>query len=426
MPFLDSLDIANRGMQLLGQSQIQSVSEDTRAQVEASFAYDKLRRAELQRNVWRFAVRKAALRAIDTTTLLVDPPAYDNSKTYLPGALVKDTNGLIWVSLKPDNIDNSPGGNNEYWDAYFGPLTVTLYDSTQTYFAGELVYKAGAVAGSYEVYMSLKSANADAPDTATAWVNTTTYYADQVVSYGGSLWRSLLPFNLGTTPADGPLAWDSTITYTTAQTVTGSDHFIYSSVGNGNLNHDPTTDGGVNWTNTNVANAWSRSPTLVTAATSWLPVGNVALRALTILYPIGSGPLSQTDTKNVYRLPSGYLRMAPQDPKQGSNSLLGAPSGLPYEDWTLEGDYIVSDDSGAIVLRFVADVTRVSKFDDMFCEGLACRIASATCEALKQSTAKLQTIASEYKLFMGEARLRNSIEEGSEEPPLDDYIACRE
>lgn len=423
MSYLDSLDIANRAIQHTGGIQIVSVTEDTKNNFEATFAYDKLRKAELGRAYWRFAIKKAVLRPIDTTTMLVAPSAYDATKTYLPGAIVADTNGLLWISNEPDNINNTPG-TTDVWDMYFGPLSVSLYDSSVSYYAGELVYKLGSVAGTYTVYLSLINNNSDVPDTATPWSATTTYGPDAVVSSAGSQWRSLIPVNLNVTPADGPLAFDITATYSTGNTVTGSDHFIYSSVGNGNTGHDPTTDAGVHWTNTNTVNGWSRTPTLPVASTNWRLI-NCTLKSAAILYPLNTGPSSQTSTNNVFRLPSGYMRSAPQMPKAGSTSALGAPGGLAYTDWEYDGNYIVSASISPIVLRFVADVTKVSAMHDMFCEGLACRIAIAITPPINQSEAKLQSLASQYKLFMGEARAVNAIEEGPTEPPVDDYIACR-
>ncbi len=423
MPFLDSLDIANRALQHVGGTQITDVNEDSKNNTEASFAYDKVRRAEMRRNVWRFAVRKAVLRPVDTTTMLLVPDAYSASKTYLPGAIVKDTNGLLWLSMEADNTNNTPG-DTDVWEMYFGPLSVSLYDSAESYYAGDLVYKPGSVAGSYAVFMSLQNGNSDTPDVATAYDAAVTYTSDDVVSYGGYQWRSLIPVNLGITPAVGPSLFDSGATYSSAQTVTASDHFIYSSVGSGNIGHDPVTDGGVHWTNTGVANAWARTPTIQVSSIQWR-VLDATIKKLSFVYPVGSGPSTQTSTRNVFRLPSGFLREAPQDPKAGSVSYLGAPSGGVYSDWNYEGDFIVSSCVSAIIIRFVADITKVAAMDDMFCEGLACRIATAICEPITQSGSKLQTIASAYKLFMGEARTVNAIETGSVEPPLDDYIACR-
>lgn len=425
MPFLDSLDIANRALQHCGAPQIVDPTEDSKSNQEVSFAYDKVRRAELQRNTWRFAIRKVCLRAVDASTLLLNAPAYDATKTYLPGAIVQDTNGQYWISLKPENMANPPGGNNEFWDAYFGPLSVPLWTTGTTYSTGELVYMTGTNPGSYQVYMSLTGANADTPNVASAWTSTTNYYQDQRVSYGGSQWRSLVQFNLGSTPADGPSSWSSSNTYALGAQVTGANFRIYASLTNANIANTPDTDGGVNWVDTGTFNTWSRTPVLTASATSWLPIGPLALRPLTLLYPVGSGPISDTSTRNVYRLPAGYLREAPQDPKAGSVSYLGAPSGLPYNDWLFENDFIVTSEGRPILFRFVADVSIVRKMDDMFCEGLACRLAEAVCEPITQSTSKVQTIASEYQKFMGEARTRNAIEIGSEEPPLDDYISCR-
>lgn len=423
MPFLDSLDIANRALQYVGARRIGSVSEDSKNNVETSFSYDKLRRVELRRNIWRFATRTAVLRAIDTTTMILAPQAYDSEQVYLPGAIVADSNGLLWSSTVPDNLNNAPGTSSA-WDRYFGPLTVAPWASGNSYYAGELVYKAETPIGTYKVFMSLTNANTDTPDTAAAYSASVTYYRDAVVSYGGSQWRSLIELNLGITPADGPLDFDQTSVYSTGQQVTGSDHLIYTSVIDDNSGTDPVTDDGTHWTSTGTANAWSRTPEPVVSSPNWRYIaGNI--NALTIVYPIGAGPLSQTSTRNLFRLPAGFLREAPQDPKAGSSNPLGAPANAAYTDWTYAGDYMLTADAGPIIYRFVADVSAVTAMDDMFCEGLACRIATALCEPITQSRGKLQDVSAAYKQFMTEARTVNAIETGPVEPPLDDYIACR-
>lgn len=425
MPFLDSLDVGNRALQHCGVNPILAVNEDSPNNLEVSNAYDKVRRAELRRNVWRFAVKKAVIRAVDTTTLLLVPALYDGTKTYLIGEVVRDANGVFWISQVPDNIGSAPGGNNEAWDAYFGPATVSLYVSTVTFAAGEIVYKVDATApGGYRLYLSLISNNSDEPATSTAWVSATQYKQDDVVSNSGSQWRSLLPVNQGNTPADGPLNWASTTTYASGNTVTGSNQRIYTSAVNGNVGNDPTSDDGTHWTATANFTAWSRVPTIITSSINWRPLIGT-LKNLITVYPIGAGPFSQSGTRNIFRLPCGYLRQAPDDPKAGNNPALGAPSGLAANDWNFDGEYIVSADAGPIILRFVADITQVRAMDDMFCEGLAARVATAVCERLTQSSSKLQTIASAYKLFMFEARQVNSIEEGPVEPPMDLFLAVR-
>ena len=144
-----------------------------------------------------------------------------------------------------------------------------------------------------------------------------------------------------------------------------------------------------------------------------------------LTYPIGTGPSSESETRNVFRLPANFLKPAPQDPKAGSSSFLGAPSGIQYEDWDYQDKYIVSSETGPLIYRFIADIIRVRDMDDMFCEGLALRLATGIAKSLTQSHEKLTDLASEYKLVMGDARMANFIETGPIEPPVDSFITCR-
>jgi hypothetical protein len=45
---------------------------------------------------------------------------------------------------------------------------------------------------------------------------------------------------------------------------------------------------------------------------------------------------------------------------------------------------------------------------------------------LTQSREKIGTIGQIYEKFMRDARLQNFIETGPVEPPLDDWLACRQ
>jgi len=422
MPFLDSLDIANRALDHLGASHIQNVAEDSVNNEKISFVYDKVRRAELRRNTWRFAIRKAVLRPVDTTTFGLVPDQWNAGVQYLPGSVVTDGNGQIWVSNKANNIGNDPATSN-FWDSYFGSMVADAWDSTLTYYAGDVVYISKAD-GSFVVYLSRQNNNQEEPDTADAWSATTSYSQDQTVSYSGEQWRSLIAFNLNHVPTGGPANWNAATTYAATNQVTGSDGFIYTSVGSSNTGHNPVTDDGTYWTNTDTPNAWVAVPTLPASSGAWTPL-YAALESINLMYPLGAGPSSQSVTKNIFRLPAGFLRRAPQDPKAGINSFLGAPAWNSLDDWELEGDYLISSQSEPILLRFVADIQQVTKMDDMFCEGFAARIGLEACEAITNSNAKQQTCNNAYMKFMSEARIVNAIENGPTEPPEDDYITCR-
>jgi hypothetical protein len=422
MPFLDSLDIANRVCQRCGVQQILDINEDSTNNTEITFAYDKLRRAELRRNIWTFAIRKAVLRPLTTTTLLLAPNPWLPTTTYMLGTVVADANGILWMSTITDSLANSPASTSA-WEEYFGPMSADVFDSTTAYYAGEMCYKSAGNPGGFVIFMSLVNGNADVPSTATPWSATVQYGKDSIVSYSGSQWRSLIAVNSNISPASVPLAFDANAIYAFGNTATGSDGYIYTSLANSNSGHDPVNDA-VNWSNTTVPAAWTNVPTLYPSSTNWLPIF-AGLNPMPIMYPLGCGPVTDSTTKNIFRLPAGYLRKANQDPKAGAVSWLGAPGGASYTDWNIEGKFITSLESTAIVFRFGADVTDVTAMDDMFCEGLACRIAKEVVERLTQSTAKLGAISAAYKEVMGDARTVNAIEVGSEESPEDDWISVR-
>lgn len=320
-------DIANRALQHCGVSplnRISVLSTSTKNGAECALAYHKLREAELRRNVWRFSIRHAVLRPVDTTTKTFSPPTYAAGTTYKVGDIVQytdpiDTKARWYLSNQASNVGNTPTSGGA-WEDYSGPDTVTSFDSTVGYYSGELVYD-----GSNNVWISLVSANSAA----------------------------------------------------------------------------------------------------LSEGTSWHELSGGTLSALNLIYPMGSGPTVDTTTRNIFRLPHGFLREAPQDPKAGSLRALGASTSLIYDDWRYEGNYIVSSSSTPIIYRFVADWTNVPSMDPMFCEGLAARLAYEICESITQSTAKMQMITTEYQKSMTDARLVNGIETGATEQPEDDYISCR-
>jgi hypothetical protein len=221
------------------------------------------------------------------------------------------------------------------------------------------------------------------------------------------------------------MPWQPGITYAAATQVIGIDGVYYYSLAVGNIGHDPTLDlAHTYWSTYGQLAPWAPNFVGSTVSGQWIRVPGT-LAQLDLTYPIGAGPSDQTTTRNVFKLPNGYLRQAPQDPKRGSVSYLGAPSGMPYDDWEIQDGYIVSSTSSYILLRFIADVTLVPKMDAMFCEGLAARLALESVERLTESEGKKAQITRDYREFMGEARTVDGIETGAIEPPEDDYIQCR-
>lgn len=397
---------------------------------QVSACYDKLREAELQDNLWAFAIKKVALRPISTNTMLLRPALWSQTITYFYGSIVQDENENYWISKIPANLANDPL-LTDFWLPYFGPLAIPMWDTTGTtaYFSGEVVYTT-AGDGTYRAYLSLVDGNSDNPATATTWSATVTYRKDDVVTFSSVAYKSLIDVNLNNEPDLAPALWAVGTTYAIGNKVGGSDGNIYQSVGSGNVGHDPTTDAGVHWTNTGVLNPWTTVIGGGTGSVQWLEIGGaefssgVALTPYRPSYPIGSGPVSQSQTRNVFHLPNSFLRPAPQMPKTGT-PYLGGPSGNVFKDWTYENEFLVTFDGGPIVYRFVADVTDVRRMHAMFCEGLAARIGLEICETITQSTAKVQTIAQEYSRWIGRAKLADAIEQGYVDQPDDDFVSVR-
>lgn len=432
--FQTPVDVANSALQKIGQPRIVTFTDDDKGAKETAFVYDKVRRAELQRNIWRFSTRIVALRAIDATVLNFVPGVYSATATYLYGSIIS-YNGNIWQAYGGQvPAGQQPDISPAYWDLYFGPMTVVpwsylsnelgpgLWSSTETYDAGNTV-----VGSDGYVYESLIDGNVShnpVGDLGVHWLqeqlstsNGNGYYAGELVYLQSGItvtvYLSLINGN-AVSPGAVP-AWNASTTYNKGDTVTQAAT-VYQSVIDLNLDNTPPSA------------QWEAVPGIQPdqmVGQTWMKLGLATLQSMKIVYPIGSGPGTQSTTRNAFQLPNGYLKEAPQDPKAGQISFLGAPSNTTINDWIFSGNYITSSDTNVILLRFAADITVVTAMTAMFCEGLACRIATEVCEAMTQSTAKLGSIASMYKSFMGEARMANAIENSSEEPPVDDWIACR-
>mgnify|MGYP002134070968 CR=1 FL=1 len=431
IPYRTPADIGNDALQCCGAQRMDPTlgfnSPGVNA-AEVSFAYDKQRQGELKERYWTFAIKRAVLRARDDNMMLLQPALWSASTTYFHGSIVTDQSGNIWISNIAANTNNDPLSSN-YWEPYCGPLGVPLYSSTETYSSGEIVYTTPGD-GTAKVYLSLVDSNTDNPATATAWDSTVTYDQDDVITYSSVAYKSLINFNLNQTPTSSPSAWSSATTYSAGNSVRGSDGIKYTSIAGGNLNHDPTLDvSGTYWTNTGILVPWTTTIGGGSGSVKWLEIGGsdfpsgVSVVPIKTHYPVGAGPSTDTTSRNVFLLPANYLRRAPQDPKRGT-APLGGPSGLNYDDWLIEKPFLISRDP-TIILRFVADITDVSKMDTLFCQAVATRIAFAVVDKVTQSLPKRQMVAKIYSEWKGRAHLVDGVEQGYEDPPDDDFIACR-
>ena len=305
------IDIINRALQILRRPSIVRRTASSAEAKEMDDSYDKVREAELGRNLWRFATKRVILRVIETTTDLWTPAAYAAGTTYAVGNIVTYLNEW-WQSKVASNLANTPALGN-YWRRYYGIDNLQAYDADVSYFAGELV------------------------------------------SSSGSYYLSLINDNEGNTPP---------------------------------------------------------------SAGNWLSVGGSVVD-LQILYPIGAGPAIDATTRNVYRLPRGFLRMAPPDPKAGAHAALGVLGGGYRADWVLEDNYLMTAQTPTLAIRYVADMIDVPEMPALFCEMLAASLAQNVGPVLLSKDELLPTLLRNARQVYRDARAAATRVDAIERGPVD-------
>jgi hypothetical protein len=97
-----------------------------------------------------------------------------------------------------------------------------------------------------------------------------------------------------------------------------------------------------------------------------------------------------------YQLPSDCLRVLEADTDYA---------------WKIEGRYLLSDDS-AMNIKYITQVTDVSKFSPMFCEALSLRIAADLAFHISNSASLTELMMAAYEKKLREARSYDA-QEGS-------------
>lgn len=413
LEFATNVDIGNRACQFVSDFRLNSFNDASPQAREIAFAYDKLRVAELQRIVWKFATRRAILRPIDATTMMLVPAQWSATTQYVPGSIVA-YNGLISVSLAWPSIGVTPD-TPPLWAPYFGPMTITPWinpnvssNATATvgaYFAGELVYY--PTAENATVYVSLQNSNIDTPGAFPNWDPTIAYNHGDTVIYPASGQLLSVPGNIPVF-STGNIAVNSI--------ATGP----WQSTRDLNLNIIPGFEG--SWT---LVSSTRQSD--FRTGQNWLQL-DAGFQSLNLIYPVGTGPSTQSTTRNVYRLPNGYLKHAPdiQNPNQIMR-VMGVVAQAP-SDAQFENGYMVTSEVQAIMLRFVADMTDVTLMDNLFCEGLAARIALDVGPTIVPKEERMQAfarVAKRYRDVISDARANDAIERGASAQPQSQYVSVR-
>lgn len=393
--FGSELDIANRALQLLRTHRISAFTDHTLEAQEMSFAFTRMRDAELTTHLWGFSIWRSMLRPVTVDTVTWTPPAW-SAGSFSVGAVVAYTpttgpyaniSGL-WQTWTPKTGASTASPDNDDWRAFVGTIAADLYDSGITYFTGETVVVPGA------------------------WLVGSTYAANAVVRSGTTWYVSLAGSNTGNAVTD--------TTWWVEWTGTGRGSSDFGVTANGSpvpLTYPETPSVYLSLCNGNADNPLDGTGT-------WLDL-DATVTALRLFYPIGTGPASDTTTANVFRLPYGFLRQAPSNPKAATRLALGAGGGNPREDWIFEDQYLVSQSPGPLMLRFVADQRSVLSMPPTFCEMLAARLALEVGPRLPGASEDYNRLRRVYRDARQEAIGLNAIETGPIDLELSDYLAVR-
>lgn len=116
-----------------------------------------------------------------------------------------------------------------------------------------------------------------------------------------------------------------------------------------------------------------------------------------------------------FLLPSDFIRKLDPDPEDNTLEI----------DWQIEGRHIVTLQTSALNLRYIANVTDYGLMSPLFKEAWSMRIAMEICEEITQSNTKLQLIMESYELAINRARKANAIQRRALKPPEDLWISVR-
>jgi hypothetical protein len=141
-------------------------------------------------------------------------------------------------------------------------------------------------------------------------------------------------------------------------------------------------------------------------------VWNFAIKRTT-LAPSSTDP--DFDFDYAFPLPTDFLRLIGK-----------AEHGL---DWQIEsvGDQscIVTNDGDTLEIKYVAKIVDPTRFDPLFVQALAAKIAEFCCEEITQSNTKQAKATQHYKESIAMARKINAFEQTVPEEPEDPWLYAR-
>ena len=136
-----------------------------------------------------------------------------------------------------------------------------------------------------------------------------------------------------------------------------------------------------------------------------------------VLAPSSTTTITNPDMpfNNAFPLPNGCLRVLPPSREN--------------LDWQIESidnvAAIYTNDGTSLPIRYVDYVADPTRWDALFAEVIACRIAVQCCEDITQSNTKQEKVERELKFALARARKTNAFESALVDEPEDVWSSCR-
>ena len=95
------------------------------------------------------------------------------------------------------------------------------------------------------------------------------------------------------------------------------------------------------------------------------------------------------------------------------------------EKYKIEGEYILTDQENNLNIKYIYRNEDTAKYDSLFVEALACKLAFEACERITQSNTKKENLERDYETAMSKAKMRDGYEDDPRDYIEDDWVTAR-